>query len=169
MWGKTYQRGNIEKSLIEEQFLPQYLKKILQDSTKIIFITIFDDGSSYADKMFPIMAKKGLKINLKGKYRWSYLAIFSNHKVYFEKASKNTMLAKRLIINNLPVYISSFGNNIREDGDYSRIIIDKKEYSSNQRGWNIAIFDTKTNEAVDAFSVDVAGDESLKIVRLEEY
>ena len=165
LWGKTYQTGEIEKIKIDEQFLPQYFEKIFQDSTKIIFLTIFDDGSTFAGKMSSIMKKTGLKINLDGKFRWSYLAVFSNHKVYFEKASKKTMLAKRLIINDILIFISSFGRNAYIIGDYSHIIFDNKEYSCSNRGWNIVVFDTKTNAVIDAFSVDVCEDESLKIVR----
>ncbi len=152
---------------IKDSLFTGYLPEALKDSSKIILISCYDEGSIYFEKLSPVMKSMNLKESLAGKFRWSYLSVFSNRKVYCEKAAENTVLYKKLFINDTPVSLTSVGMNALEKNSApsSGIIIDNKKYTFNKRGLNVVVFDEKEQKVVDAFNVDTHEDENLRINR----
>jgi hypothetical protein len=151
---------------VTDSFFVDYLSKVLENPSRIVMISCYDDGSVYFEKLRPVMERVNLKESLTGKYRWSYLAVFSNHKIYCEKTAENAVLHKKLVINGIPVYLTSAGmNSFWQKIIPSTIMVDGKKYTLENRGLNVVIFDSEKREVVDAFNVDAHGDETLKINR----
>jgi hypothetical protein len=155
-------RGAIENNIpIKEFTLIDYLKEVLNDNSKIVLISAYDEASTYFGKLNSIFEEVRLKESLVNKYRWSYLSVFSKNKVYFESSS-NKALFKKLSINRVVIYLKSGGFNSKSQ---SNIIINSKEYSMCRRGLNIVVFDQNINKVSDSFYVDTCGDASLTIMR----
>jgi phosphoglycerol transferase len=151
---------------IKDSILIEYLSVILEDSSKVVMMSCCDDASIYFGKLRPVFSKTGLKESLEGKFRWSYLAAFSNHEVYCEKAADSVALHKRFTIGDIPIYLASNGwNSYAQPYNAQHIVINSQEYSLGKRGLNVAIFDTKSRKVIDSFNVDFYGDETLTIVR----
>ncbi len=112
-------------------------------------------------KLKPLLNKFGLQESLEGKTNWSYLSVFSNHKVYAEKAA-DRVLFKQLDINGSVIKITSSG--FKNDNAYTSIVVDGKEYAQVRIGLDVVVFDSVRKIVVDAFSVDT-NDEKLKIIR----
>jgi hypothetical protein len=163
----VFDRGVIKSPpMIKDSSLLQYLSVALEDSSKVILMSCHDEASIHFGKLKPILEKVGLNESLEGKYRWSYLAAFSNHEIYCEKTADTVCLHKRFVINNTPIYLASNGyNSFTQPYSAQHIVVNNQEYTFGVRGLNIAVFDTKKREVVDAFSVNLYEDETLIIKR----
>jgi hypothetical protein len=156
------EKGTIKDSvIIKEITLVEYLTKVMNNNSKIVIISAFDDAGTHFGEIKPILDKVGLKESLEKTFGWSYLSVFSRNKVYYESSSIK-MRYKKLLINNVPISLKSGGLNSNSS---SNIIIDDKEYSMCKRGLNIVIFDKETKKVNDSFNVNTSDYASLKIMR----
>jgi phosphoglycerol transferase len=165
--GNVFNGGVVKYApMTKDSALVKYLSVVLEDSSKVVMMSCSDDASIYFGKLKPILEKAGLKESLEGKFGGSYLAAFSNHEVYCEKAAESIGLHKRFAIGNTSIYLASNGlNSYSQPYSAQHIVINYQEYSLGKRGLNIAIFDTKSQKVIDAFNVDLFGDETLTINR----
>ncbi|MGL4364064.1 MAG: hypothetical protein ACRCSB_02540, partial [Bacteroidales bacterium] len=147
--------------------LPAYLENALKDKHNLILISCLDEGSNYFGKIYPTLSNVGLKENLEGKNRGSYLAVFSKDTIYCEKAEYGRALHKRLRIEGTSIYITSSGWFEAPESlqIQSHIVIGNQDYSLNRRGLNIVVFNTQSKQVVDAFNVDTYDDETLSVMR----
>ena len=145
-----------------DSLLLDYLPKILQDVSKVIAITCFDEASMHFAQLNPILKQVGLKESLAGCYRYSYVSVFSKSKVYFEKVgSREAAIHKKIAVGGVSFCLSSGGF----DSPACAIAINGENYAACARGLNFVIFNTQTNQVEDAFNVDFYGDGTLKINR----
>jgi len=148
------------KEIPKDSVLIDYLQKTLQDTQKTVIISAYDDANTYFSELNPILESVGLKRSLTKRPRWSYIAVFSKDKVYFEKTAQKA-IHKKLNIGGASFYISSGGYKNRTNN----IIADGKNYGCRCRGLNMVIFNTKTMCIEDVFNVDFYGDKTLTINR----
>ncbi|WP_058485665.1 O-antigen ligase family protein [Defluviitalea phaphyphila] len=139
--------------------LIDYLNQIKDN--QLVLISIKDEGTvGLIPEVTNEMGKLGLESLLKGKYRYSYLAIGGKmDKIDSIELLDNTMLELKLdkgsklgdIIIPFNLYMKSAGFTT---GNISSIVIDGKEYSQNQRGMNIVVYDLEKNKVVDSTYFD---------------
>lgn len=136
--------------------LQEYLNNISDEC--LIIISVKDEATKALDENTLLYLNSfGLEADLKDKYRWSYLAILNKGRKLFEPIE---MVAKKQLKYNLnkgdrigqfkldfDLEIISGGNKF---GNISSIKIDGKEYSKNITGFNIVIYNTKTNQVEDS-------------------
>lgn len=146
---------------LKNERLPEYLEQILQDSSKIALIACSDEASVYFAWLHPVLQKYGITESLEGRFRWSYLAAFSNNHIYCQKAAPRAIYS-RMNIAGIPVFMTSAG---ADYGWFANIVVGNRDYSLGGRGLNIAVLDTRTKRVTDAFYVDVCGDSGLTIHR----
>ncbi|MGL4364696.1 MAG: hypothetical protein ACRCSB_05785, partial [Bacteroidales bacterium] len=167
--------GNFEKGTIQDnssidtlnKSLPAYLENALKDKHNLILISCLDEGSRYFGKIYPTLSSVGLKENLEGNSRGSYLAVFSKDTIYCEKAEYGRALHRYQKIKDTHIHITSTGwfELSYPVHPASYIVINGKDYSLNKRGLNIVVFNMQSKQVVDAFNVDTYGDETLSVMR----
>ncbi|MGL5624274.1 hypothetical protein, partial [Cetobacterium sp.] len=143
--------------------LNEYFYKLKKINKKSIvgIISIKDEGSNQYIKYKEAFEKFSL-LSLKGKLWNSYLSIFrSNGEVIYEKL-EDCLLTQKINLEdiNLELVSSGFHN-----GNTSKIIVNREEYSKNKRGLNIVILDLDNNLVIDTFNVDTFEDPNLIINR----
>ena len=96
----SYPYGEVKNKInYSDASLIAYLAKVLKDSNNVVLMSCHDEAGSYFDKVFPTLQRCGLKIDLSGKFRWSYFSVFSSNKVYTEMAEDGIWLWKKFNIN----------------------------------------------------------------------
>ena len=162
----SYPYGQVKNEInYDDVSLITYLDNVLKDSNNIVLMSCYDEASQHFDKIFPILQRCGVKINLSGKFRWSYLSVFSSNNVYAEMAENGIWLWKKFTIDEIPIFILSGGWNSIPHGPRAIIAINGINYSKCQRGLNIVIFNKKLKKVQDSFFVDTCEDKTMKIIR----
>lgn len=143
--------------------LNEYFYKLKKINKKSIIgiISIKDEGSNQYIKYKEAFDTFSL-LSLKGKLWNSYLSVFrSNGEIIYEKLDNNLLNQKIKLKNiNLELISSGFYN-----GNTSKIIVNREEYSKNKRGLNIVILDLDNDLIIDTFNVDTFEDLNLFINR----
>ena len=105
------------------------------------------------------MKKLGLKSDLHkaGTYR-SYIAIIDEHTVLHEEISQDSLYYGGTIDGTTLQVISQNFN----AGNFSSIRLNDAEYSLNQCGLNIVVYDKANQQLVDSVTFDTYADLSLK-------
>lgn len=139
--------------------LAEYLNRIKDN--QIVILSIKDEGSRTIDAdTMNALRKLGLNKDLRGKFRYSYVAIGGRieglsalEDLQWEKINKVYKKGDMLGDFALPfsLELSSAGY---LQGNISSIKIDGVEYSKNKRGLNIVVYDLDNNEVVDSINVD---------------
>lgn len=153
-----------KENLVKLNELNSYLEylKNLNDENILVIISAKDEASYQYPLYKNTLKELGARVDLKNKYRWSYLAIFdTNGKKYLEKAAEEK-INKYLKIKNMEITLISSGYT---KGNTSSININGIEYSKQRRGLNFVILNKKTEEILDSFNVDTCGDNKLKVQR----
>lgn len=139
--------------------LDEYLSGL--DEDKFIIITIMDEGTAKLnDKILEQLQEFGFKEDLKGKDRYSYIAIGSKApSVGVYEDLKKELIQKELNKGDkLGDYIIPFDATIVSAGytvgNRSNTVIDGVEYSKQTRGMNIVVYDMKLNKVVDSITFD---------------
>ena len=105
------------------------------------------------------MSKLGLDVDLRDGGWWqSYIAIMNGKNVIHEEKS-NDLLKYQCTIEDLSINIESANANA---GNYSSCMIDGTEYSVNQRGLNIVVYDKRLKCVVDSVCFDTWLDLSVQ-------
>lgn len=127
---------------------------------QLAIISAKDEASTgITEEIVRGMQTLGLKTDLRGKFRYSYIAVFSpgtgeNIEVLNEKKSmlnleKGAQLGNIIIPVNIDIISAGFGS-----GSESSIKINHHEYSRNARGLNIVIYDLIDKKVVESKSFD---------------
>lgn len=144
--------GSTRKPIEEDyyKYLNEYLKDINNDNY-INIITIKDEGTSALDETIVNNLKAlGLKADLIGKYRWSYVAITDGGSVVQEELSEELIEVKKEVQGNVIQAISGGLN----AGDYTSIRVNGKEFAKNERGLNIVTYDKTLGKVINSISFD---------------
>lgn len=143
--------------------LNEYFYKLKKLNKKNIvgIISVQDEGSNQYSNY-----KEGFDIfklsNLEGKSRQSYLSVFrSNGELVYEKL-EDKLLTQKIKLEDINLELVSSGYH---NGNTSKIIVNREDYSKNKRGLNIVILDLDNNLIIDIFNVDTCGDPNLIINR----
>lgn len=141
------------KNKFEE--LKQYLTK-----NNIIIIAGKDDFSASWNEQFQhILEQLGLKKSLYNVIQYSYVGIIDGGDRVYEKLDNHT-IKYQYKSKDCQINVESKGFNC---GDNSSIKINGKEYSINQRGLNIVVYNNEKKEVVDNFAIDTNLNYSLSI------
>ena len=136
----------------KESDLLTYLKMLNNDNF-IIFISIKDEGVRYLDdKSLQFLKELGLKTEFSDKYHYAYYAIIENGTVITEECEKAQIDTSGSIPSeNIQYAVTSAGYN---DGNVSSIILNETEYSRNERGLNIVVYDSVRDKVLDSVAFD---------------
>ena len=137
----------------------EYFSDIRHFKNKIIVISAKDEPSRFAGR---ITAKDSLGLRMSIGYRNSYVAVVDAKRGFvYENASKSSYDCSYKVGRRF-IDIRSAGF---ENGNVSSIKIGDKEFSSNRRGLNVAVFHYRTLALVDRFFVDTNEDKNLSVKR----
>lgn len=139
--------------------LVDYLNAVTHN--QLVLISIKDEGTvGLTPEVTDAMRKLGFECLLKGKYRWSYLAIGGKIEGIgviesLDDAALELKLNKGSKLGNITIpfelHMKSAGF---DTGNISSIVIDGHEYSQNGRGMNIVVYDLNKKEVVDSTYFD---------------
>ncbi len=138
-------------SLSRENDIVQYLKKI-NDDRYSIFMAVKDEASSgLKQEVVDAMHELGFAFDLEGKWRNSYVAVKTQDGT-FEKVSDQEIKQDGTYRNGRQGYkITSAG---ADCGNIASICLAGTEYSKNQRGINIVVYDNIGQSVVDSVCFD---------------
>jgi len=130
--------------------LSDYIKSI--DRNKyLIFISAKDDASAgLTEDVIRSMRELGLKFDMEGAYRNAYVAIVGDAPMYEEKNEQYAVCNAGL--EGVEISMLSAGYT---GGNTASIKFDGKEYSKNQRGLNIVIYNKELHHVTDSVYVDL--------------
>lgn len=153
---KVFYLGSVKPNSLS---LDKYLKNL--DEDKLVIITIRDEGTNGLNyKVINEFQKFDFKEDLKGKSRYSYIAVGSkNSSVGVYEDLKKELIQKEFNKGDkLGDYIVPFDATIVSAGytvgNRSNTVIDGVEYSKQTRGMNIVVYDMKLNKVVDSITFD---------------
>ena len=138
-------------SLSRENDIVQYLKKINEDRYSI-FMAVKDEASSgLKQEVVDAMHQLGFAFEMDGKWRNSYVAVKTQDET-FEKVSDQQINQDGTYRNGRLGYkITSAG---ADCGNIASISLAGTEYSKNQRGINIVVYDNIGQNVVDSVCFD---------------
>ena len=142
-----------------QQIFLNYLSA-LRKSDFLIVIAVKDESScAVTDDIVSGMKKLGLKSDLHtaGTHR-SYIAVIDEHTVLHEEISQDSLFYEGTLDGTTLQVISQNFN----AGNFSSICLNDTEYSLNQCGLNIVVYDKATQQLVDSVTFDTYADLSLK-------
>lgn len=145
---------NIRKdySLKDETEINQYLP-LLSDARYTVFISAKGKAvKGLTEEVKSNLKDLGLQTEFTGKGNDSYYAVISPEGVQ-EKIGGSKLYQEGSLRGGLSSYNISSGG--QKSGDISSVVIDKKEYSPNERGLNLVIYNHESNEVIDAVCFDV--------------
>ena len=162
---QAYLNGSNDKKFPIGIFTPDsdslvdYLNAVTHN--QLVLISIKDEGTvGLTPEVTDAMRKLGFECLLKGKYRWSYLAIGGKIEGIgviesLDDAALELKLNKGSKLGNITIpfelHMKSAGF---DTGNISSIVIDGHEYSQNGRGMNIVVYDLNKKEVVDSTYFD---------------
>lgn len=160
-WERTkscYEEIKKDYTLIHTTDIDTYLT-LLQDTRYTIFISVRDEcADALKDTTLNHLKNLGLEADLKGKFRYSYLAVLSNGVLTEQLASEKIEFHASLENNSLFYTITSAGFTC---GNISSIIIDGAEKSKNGRGINIVVYCNDTRKVIDSVCFDTHTAENM--------
>ncbi len=101
------------------------------------------------------LKKLGLQTDFAGQSNDSYYAVISSDNIQ-EEIGARKLYQEGILRGGLSNYTISSGGH--KSGDISSVIIDRKEYSVNERGLNLVIYNHESNEVIDSVCFDVIKD-----------
>lgn len=117
-----------------------------------VFISVKDEASaSLNEEIVSLMRKLGLSFELTGQYHASYLAAVTEDGIYEEISSGQLEHCGTIRDGVVRFELKSAG---AECGNVSSIQIDGVEYSKNQRGLNIVVYDNLLKRTLDSVAFD---------------
>ena len=150
-------------SLFSAFNLEQYVLEIKRLNNVIVLVAVNDDCSkALTNNMVLSMRRLGLKFDMKGKYRYHYVALIDNNenKVLFEKESRN-QVSYNCNVEGHNITMLSTGYYGKEK-TIASIVIDDQEYAKNRRGLNIVLYNTEKGIVVDSVFIDSFKDNTVR-------
>lgn len=143
-----------DNKLLFEYDLKKYIDAV-DDSRYTVFMSIKGNWDNAAAKDIKTkISELGLK-SVMGKHYNSYCAVISNSNIMEDAGSAKSEIDGIIAETGAAYSIVSAGV---ESGDVSSIIIDGEEYSRNNEGINIVVYNHETGQVVDAVCFDTGGD-----------
>lgn len=153
-WEQTkgfYENLLKEYSMIYVTDICTYLNMI-DNGRYSVFISVKDEASvSLNNEIIALMKKLGLNFGLLGQYRASYLAAITEDGIYEEIGNEQLEHCGTIRNGAVTFELTSAG---AECGNVSSIQIDGVEYSKNQRGLNIVVYDNLLKKTLDSVAFD---------------
>ncbi|GHV27461.1 hypothetical protein FACS1894167_02510 [Synergistales bacterium] len=130
--------------------ITDYLSK-LNNPDYLVIISVRDEASrNINDEIAHELSVIGLRQDLRGKYRQSYIAVIDSGSVVFEDL-QNAVIKYAEVFGDVSVEVVSAGYLV---GNVSDIKINGRNYSKNSRGLNIVIYSKKEKTVVDSVAFD---------------
>ncbi len=131
----------------------EYFEQVAQLKNKLLIIAVKDIiGYCITEKLEKSMQKLGLKADFSDKGWHGYITVLADKKVIYEKVGVlNEPLNYEKKLNNLYIQIESMP---LHSGNQANITINKYNYAVNSRGFNIVLFDKKSNQLADSVCFD---------------
>lgn len=148
-WNSQYQIG----SLKETWTLPEYFDQLvdLKEQGYSIFMAVKEDASKFMNE--EAVAKfqaLGLKASLYDLWDISYYAVITPDEICEKKGKEPLVYHGRVQDSEFSIFSAG-----KEYGSRCSVIIDDKEYSMNQRGLNIVVFDQEHRKVIDRVCFDL--------------
>lgn len=150
-WVEVEPAFDAEAENINETLLLQYLQCLCQTDYLVVFSVRDEASVSVTQSIVDMMQKLGLKENLTGKLRQSYIAVWDAGNILYEQIGEEA-LCYDAEDGEDRIHVESAGYLA---GNYSVIEIDGKDYSVNSRGLNIVVYDKEKKSVVDSVCFDL--------------
>lgn len=133
------------------KFVEKYLE-CLNNDTYIVIMAVKDESSgAITNELVNTMNELGLSVNLyEAGMRKSYISVLDGKNVIYEEVSEDA-LSYNDNIDGISIHVESAAYSV---GNSSSIIINGIEYSVNERGLNIVVYDKIREKVVDSVSFD---------------
>lgn len=132
---------HIENNVTEpdnEDTMIKYLNCIKNDNYIVIFSVKDESTQAVTDGILGAMSELGLQKPLTGYgVHQSYIAVIDNEEVLHEDISDDPLVYE-CVIDGVSIHVESENFNV---GNNSKIIIDNVDYSVNEQGLNIVVYD----------------------------
>lgn len=136
----------------------EYLEEV-RKSDYICFISVKDDARmGLSEELLKHIYKLGAKLYPIENIRSSYVLISQNGSVIAEDASERNKIVWSGKIDDAEIQLESAGLDF---GNYSSIVINRNEYSMNQRGINCVVYDSNIDRVIDSVNIDIYAGEIL--------
>ncbi len=145
---------NISSNLSDKTDLINYLDYLKKQTTGNIIVVCVKDtpGLALDTPVSERLQALGLKTNLEGKHSHSYIGVINGGKVIFEKLGQDdepTECQLKIGVHDLYAVSRNYKN-----GNEAVIKINGKDYSVNERGLNIVVYNKATKTLVDSVAFD---------------
>lgn len=150
-WLEVKPAFNAEAENIKEILLLQYLQCLSHTDYLVVFSACDDASVSVTPSIVEMMQKLGLQVNLTGKLRQGYIAVWNAGNVLYEQISEESLCYDVEDIEDW-IHVESAGFLA---GNYSIIEINGRNYSINSRGLNIVVYDKEEKTVVDSVCFDL--------------
>lgn len=138
--------------------LYDFLGYVSKAQNAVILLAVKDEASNaLTEEVIKTMQSLGLEFDLRGHYRWSYLAVIDSGNVLYENILDSKLEYKTEIAGNT-IEMQSAGY---ETGNIASIKINDVEYALNKRGINIVVYDKQADCVVDSVRLDTYKDNSF--------
>lgn len=148
-WEKNcelYERLLYDRSIMEETNLISYFKMVDKPGYTVIIAAQSDTSKYFTDEVRQAFEKLGLTVDMTDESYQSYLAILSDQTVIFEQQASGKLVSFCDYVGELRIVASSFAD--KAIGNNSSIVIDDQEYSPQESGFNVVVYDNETGQVV---------------------
>lgn len=130
-----------------------YLDKLSADKDRyIIFLSAMDEASSsLTPELVQKLQQLGVKIDLTGKYRYSFYSVIDGGENIAEDCGLSMLSRSSATVDGVSYTVTSAGFDC---GDTSSVVINGGEYTKRSRGLNIVVYDKKYGAVVDSVAFD---------------
>lgn len=129
-----------------------YMEEIRKHANFVMILSVRDDASvGMQPNVQEFLYENGAEETLLNSSRESYIYICADGKAIYEENNSEKTIEYRGLLGDSSLMVLSGGY---ECGDVSQIIIDGIDYSPNQRGFNIVVFDMETQSVYDVVNCD---------------
>lgn len=125
----------------------QYLENLKKTKTDnyAVFLSIMDEGTaSLTDEMQEKLFALGSRTDLRGQYRTSYVGVFKGNHVWEQMGYGH--LIENGVLSDGQTYMVSSGS--WDYGKKAEIVLGQKDYSLNNRGMNVVVYDCDSGRVV---------------------
>lgn len=142
------QMRKLQVSLEDEDFLT-FLDVYKNRENTILYLSVAGDASNGMDEDVRDLLRSEQLVELADlSYEDSYIGMISDGEVIFEERSQ---AGQKVFRKGNGYTVSSVGGS---DGNQSSIVVNKKEYSPNQAGINVVVYDTDLELVIGSMSFD---------------
>ncbi len=140
--------------LQSEYDLLKYIDRILENENYTVILSSQNDfQAGLSEDILDALSRLGLQSSFTDGVRDSFIGIIDRHEVIYEAVSNRKLIYDNFLPGGGKISIVSSGLN---EGSYSSIAIDGKEYSANKCGLNFVIYDNNAKVVVDSVAFNTS-------------